>query len=67
MLNYDQKARIARDVILGVPPPAAEDQEAAAWRQQVAVDKAAADKAGLMLDLPFEWEHHDVAAAVPTK
>jgi hypothetical protein len=56
MLNHDARARIVRDVVLEIPPPADESPEAAAFRQEVERDKAAADKAGHMLDLPFDWD-----------
>lgn len=59
MLNYDARARIARDVILGLPAPPDEPDEAKAFRAAVAKDKAAADQAGVMLDLPFDWENNN--------
>ena len=58
-LTYDRKAAIARDVILGLDPPKGEKGEAAEYRAAIKKDKAAADKAGLMLDLPFEWDENE--------
>lgn len=55
-LNFDERSRILRNVILGVPPAADEDPEAKAWREQCEQDKAAADKAGIALDHPFDSE-----------
>ncbi len=56
MMGYDEMTRIARNVILGIRPEQQESPEAAAFRQQIEKDKAAADQAGVMLDLPFDWE-----------
>jgi hypothetical protein len=55
-MDYDQQVRIARNVILGLPPEANETPEAAAWRQSIERDNEAAKQAGHMLDLPFDWQ-----------
>lgn len=58
-LNYDAKARIARDVILGVPAPPDDPEEAKAWRQEIQKSADEARLNGHMLDLPFDWEHNE--------
>lgn len=55
-MDYDQMVRIARNVILGLPAEGEESPEATAWRQQIERDNAAAKQAGVMLDLPFDWQ-----------
>lgn len=64
-LSYDAMNRIARNVILGLPPDPHESPEAAAWRQQVERDAAAAKQAGHALELPWDWEDNTPLASQP--
>lgn len=57
-MTYDQRVRILRDVILGVEPPADESNEAKQVRAAFVADKAKADKAGYMLEIPFDWDNN---------
>ncbi|MCI0360267.1 MAG: hypothetical protein L0211_17460 [Planctomycetaceae bacterium] len=53
-LTMEQRNRILRDVVLGVPPPADETPKAREWRIKMEREKAEADKAGLMLEIPSD-------------
>lgn len=53
-LDYQQRQRIYRDAVLGVPRPANETPEAARVRDQADKEAAQAAAQGVMLDLPFE-------------
>lgn len=54
-LTSEEKRRILRNVILEVSPPPDESPAAREWREGLEKEKAKADAAGVMLDIPFDW------------
>jgi hypothetical protein len=58
-LSYNEKARIARDAVLGVELSSSASDAEKAWRAELDHDVKAARDAGFMVDLPFDWDPED--------